>query len=656
MTFRAHLSRFMFGAFLLLGALALAPQPAFAQDSEGVAKEIVKQTGNAVKIAKQIKGQGGRLTGRTGAKIAGASGSIVTILTNFDTLTCNTSVMALYIKMRDLSIAAALANDPALDAQVSQLRAIIAKLQALCNKYVNKVPTGVATGGSSGSDTGSGDDADEEDSDTSAAPPTSGYSVEERICLRKCGKLHSAYLDAKKEFEREKKYADSKRADATAKRKAANAADAVAKKAEQDAIDAQKKGAQLRRQLTSAKTQEKRLELADEIADLREGSKQRWADAKRAEADKAEAEAKAAEAAADAAEAQAAQAYEVMNTLYEAWLKCAKTCADKAKKYSNQVIDPFTLFWGTRDKPDAPAYYTPPVTVPEEEPAKRVSRVILPPAAISGGSLRGVVIDEQDEPQEEARVAFEFPADDYRVTGGLEIDPEDPPEWIAYPGNETATGSRPLVFVPGILGSSLTAKPAERADSDEFRPITIPIVDAAPEDLPFVPGDYVDLANPVSLGVPYEGANISQAGDPLPGEMPVAVAFGPDGIEGTTNLVVPKWVQPGPLEFELYTPEGDVIEVKSEGYQFVRGWIEQDKLRSGQVAQFGFDLQFGDGPGTVTMVIATAGPIVYERVGQPQVLQISEDGKVSFTDTVQALKGSPVGIPFAITPTFTRGE
>jgi hypothetical protein len=38
------------------------------------------------------------------------------------------------------------------------------------------------------------------------------------------------------------------------------------------------------------------------------------------------------------------------------------------------------------------------------------------------------------------------------------------------------------------------------------------------------------------------------------------------------------------------------------------------------------------------------------------VLQLDEEGQVTFTDRINALEGTPAGAPFAIIPAFTRGN
>ena len=102
--------------------------------------------------------------------------------------------------------------------------------------------------------------------------------------------------------------------------------------------------------------------------------------------------------------------------------------------------------------------------------------------------------------------------------------------------------------------------------------------------------------------------------------------------------------------------DGEQVVIESQAYTFVEAWLERDKLMSGETAQFGYQLDFGDGPGQVVMNIAVTGAVAYAKAGQPQILQLDEEGRAIFTDTINALEGTPAGAPFAIIPTFTAAQ
>src|SRR5690606_31719441 len=157
------------------------------------------------------------------------------------------------------------------------------------------------------------------------------------------------------------------------------------------------------------------------------------------------------------------------------------------------------------------------------------------------------------------------------------------------------------------------------------------------------------------LGEPYRAISIGQPGAG-PEEVPIGTAIGADGESGMTALTIPAWVQPGPVEIGLVGMDGEQILIESQAYTFVEAWLERDKLMSGETAQLGYQLDFGDGPGQEVMNIAVTGAVAYAKAGQPQILQVDEEGRAIFTDTINALEGTPAGAPFAIIPTFTAAQ
>ena len=627
------LVRFLAVVLFAAGAFTITPDPAWAQPTEAQTEEILNQANNAASIAEQLAMQGGQIAGRTGSRLASASGSMVTILTNFDTLACGTSVMALSVQMRNITMAAATAQppDPQLDQLASRLRDAVAQLQALCNRYVHGVPTGIATGAGAGS---TGAESSGDDAGASAGGPTT--TVEERICRQRCEPAYAAFLDAQRAYERAlrdaqrvRQNADGKRQ--TANQKAAEAAQAEAD-AEQDAADYQR----LQAELTAAGTQAERMRIAGELANIHPASARRWAEEKRQEANQAEQEAAAAESAATRAEGDASAKYEIMRTLYEEWKRCAESCAEQARLYSRVTVDIWSVFTGApRTLPSPPPFYRPrTLPAPTQQsavPDTRTSRLVIPPAALAGGMLSGVVLDAEEEPREETQIAIDMP-------GGN----------IA----ETATGPTGAfaIAVPeaaGRIGFMLFDGSAEG--------VALEVMDGVPSGLPATPGDFIQAGGPVVLGEPYRAIAMGEPGG-IASEVPIGTAIGPDGESGMTALTIPAWVQPGPVEFNMIGADGQEVVIESQAYTFVEAWLERDKLMSGESAGFGYSLDFGDGPGQVVMTIAVTGAIAYAKAGQPQVLQLDEEGQVTFTDTINALEGTPAGAPFAIIPAFTRGN
>lgn len=615
-------------AIMVFAGLGSVPHsPARAQGGEELAEDVIGAADNAANIAEQIARQGGRIGGRTGMRVGSATSSLTTILTNFDVLACGTSVMALSVHMRNLTMASATMDpaDPQLDQQISQLREAIARLQALCNRYINDVPTGVATGANAGgAAAGGNDDA------TTAGAGGQTLNADERICRTRCEPYYSAYLDAKRDYDRALESAERARNNATQKRQDATQKANEATQAEREAEQARSNYDSLQREMTAATTQAERLRIAGEIARINPDSSRRWAEQKRSEANTAEQEATTAEQAATRAESRAGAKYVIMRDLYNEWKRCAEHCADQARRYSRVDVDIWSLFTlMPRTLPSPPPFYQPPAPPRPAIGDTRTSRLVVPPAALSGGMLAGVVLDQQDEEPDETRVAIDLP-------DGSQT--------------ETTTGAGGVfsISMPVAIGPMALAVPGTGGEE-----IALEVLDGVPEGLTAVPENYIAAGSPVMLGQPYRTVSVGNPGG-MAGEVPLGTAVGADGTSGMTFFSMPVWVQPGAVEFNLVTAGGDEIVVESQVYTYLEAWLEQEKLRSGEQAQFGYQLDFGDGPGQVMMTIAITGPITYAKVGQPQVLQLDKEGRVTFTDHIQALQGSPAGTPFSIIPSFTR--
>lgn len=630
--FLRRAKRFFAVVLLVAGAFAVLPQAAHAQPTEAQAEEILAKTNDAASIAEQLALQGGRIGGRTGMRVASASGSMATILTNFDVLACGLSVTALSVHMRNITMAAAMAQpaDPQLDQLASQLRDLVAQLQALCNRYVHDVPTGVATGAGAGN-AGAGDAEDGAGATAEGPVPT----VEERICRQRCEPAYIAFLEAERAYERALRDAQRARQNATGKRQAADQKAAEASQAEADAQQDAADYERLQNEMTAATTQAERMRIAGELANIRPDSAHSFAEGKRNEANQAEQEAAAAEREAARAEGDASAKYEIMRTLYEEWKRCAESCAEQARLYSKITVDIWSLFTAApRSLPSPPPFYRPPTlpapTQQSPTPDTRTSRLVMPPAALAGGMLSGVVVDGQEEPREDTQVAVDLP------DGNIAEATTGPTGAFAIAVPETI----------GRVGVLLFDGSAES--------VALDVMEAVPAGLPATPGEFVQAGGPVVLGEPYRAISIGHA-EEIPSEVPVGTAIGADGESGMTAFTMPAWVQPGPVEFSLVTAGGEQLVAESQAYTFVEAWLERDKLMSGETAQFGYQLDFGDGPGQVVMTISVTGAVAYAKAGRPQVLQLDEAGQVTFTDTINALEGTPAGAPFAIIPAFTGG-
>ena len=190
--------------------------------------------------------------------------------------------------------------------------------------------------------------------------------------------------------------------------------------------------------------------------------------------------------------------------------------------------------------------------------------------------------------------------------------------------------------------------------------ISSPVTTLSSEELEKLP-TIRDISN-LALLQPGEGVTVAGRyngiairggeGSTLPvTPLPIRIGTLSNGTD-VTNFDIPKTVKAGPVVLDFAPANGDPFSQQGHVYGFLRVWIEQGKLRSYQRAGFGYDIDFGRGPGQITLVITTVGPINYHRAGQTQTLDIGADGKATFSNYITALKGSPVGTPFTILPRF----
>lgn len=175
----------------------------------------------------------------------------------------------------------------------------------------------------------------------------------------------------------------------------------------------------------------------------------------------------------------------------------------------------------------------------------------------------------------------------------------------------------------------------------------LPVARSVADILALQPGE------PVVVKGRQDGIRLRGLSDPrqTPYDLTGRVGTAADGGD-VTVFDVPKDIRRGRwvLEFNSNTPNRREQPVTI--YAYLDAYLDREKLRSGQRAQFRYDLDFGEGPGEISMTITTSGPIQYAKNGQPQVLQVGRDGKARLSDYITALRGSPTGIPFAITPSF----
>lgn len=596
--------------------------------SEKEAEELINEIGNLQSMAQQLAQQMGRIGGRSiGPQLGSATAQLTQILTNFDIWACGTMVTALGLKHRQLALAATRASpaDPALDRAVQDMGELIARLQELCNKYVYDADLQP--------DTAAGEAPAPEPVAEPPAPPS--MSVQERICYDRCHDLYLAYLRAEREYERARRAAEEARSRASERRQAADRAADAARQAEEREAERERERQRLRAIIenpgSTAAARAAAAEAYGRIRPLTDGpaGPDPAGDARDAFAAAREAEARAA-----TAEIRASALYDAMMEIYRAWQACAQSCVEQARQYDGVTVDPLRVFGMMPQTPPRhpPFYRAPqaPLTPPREAPPRQAStRIVTTPVALSGGMLHGAVFDEEGQPKEEQRIAVTSPDG-------------------AKSEVRTGTGGRFALAVPSASGALSVGLPGAAAKEVS---VVGSIPSATARSLP----QFLELGRTVTVGTPYRAVSLRTAKG-LDIELPSSTAVGPGGVGGITSFEVPFLAGTGPVTLRAVGMDGQVTVVEAVSYGFLNAWLERDKLRSGQDAEFGFELDFGTGPMTLTGVITTTGPIVYGRVGQPQVVQVDAQGKARLTGSIRALQGSPAGIPFTIEAVFTRPQ
>ena len=374
---RQLLRTFWLGLFA--AALCLpASGPAQQSTGEGLSEFGLSLLNEVQNGAQQLAKQQGRFAGRSiGPQFASATNQLQQFLANFDIAACGTMVTALHLKRQRLAVAAAAARpaDPALDKAVDDFGRLISQLQELCDRHVHRIygnqPTGAGGAGTKGA---------------TETPPTEEpprMSVQERICYNRCRQLYIAFLNAERDYDRAKRSAELIRSRANSLRRAADEADQRARENERRAEEIRRKRERLRRIIENPnRTPKQKSDAAIEYGKIRPlppGSGPSSDDpAKKAQ--DAAAEAARSEANAARAEAQANALYDAMIEIYEAWLRCARECAEQARRHDKVTIDPFNIFTGMpKSPPRRPPFYRPapppPVAAPRTQSPRPTSQV-----------------------------------------------------------------------------------------------------------------------------------------------------------------------------------------------------------------------------------------------------------------------------------------
>lgn len=223
----------------------------------------------------------------------------------------------------------------------------------------------------------------------------------------------------------------------------------------------------------------------------------------------------------------------------------------------------------------------------------------------------------------------------------------------------TRAGRFIALFATAMLLCMIDPHAAQARTAIVPRDVVAPIATVTREELEKLPvarsiADILALqpGEPVVVKGRQDGIRLRGLADPRQSPYDLTGRVGTAEGGDVTVFEIPKDIRRGRwvLQFNSNTP--NPIEQPVTFYAYLDAYLDREKLRSGQRAQFRYDLDFGEGPGEISMTITTAGPIHYAKNGQPQVLQVGRDGKARLSDYITALRGSPTGIPFAITPSF----
>lgn len=364
--------RFLRSMCLCIFLLALLlPSPAFTQaGSEGLSEAALSSVSDLQARAQQLAQQQGQFAGRSvGNQFASATNQLLQVLTNFDIWACGMTITALHLKRQQLTIAAAVEDDPALDQAVTDFGNLIAELQELCNRHV--FGEGNEATGLEGDRTGG--DATPPTVEEPPPPPTT--TVQERICYNRCIDLYAAYLRAERLYNRRRQWAEEARQDATAKRQEADRAAEEARARRQTAEESQREFDRLTAAVAAARTQAERLQIVDQRLKVDPKAKRKEADEAEQTAEEAAREAQEAEDRAARGEARARVLYDAMIEIYEAWLRCARDCAEQVRLYEGITVDLHRVFpgIGRSPPPRPPLYRAPPAPERQEEQQQQSS-------------------------------------------------------------------------------------------------------------------------------------------------------------------------------------------------------------------------------------------------------------------------------------------
>jgi uncharacterized protein YkwD len=366
----------------LLALVMSVPAGVTAQPStaESLSKTGLEKLADLQSAAQQFAQQQGQFAGRSvGPQLASASNQLLQVLLNFDVWACGTSVTALHLKRQRLAVAAAGMQppDPALARAVDDFGRLISQLQELCDRYVHRIYGPPGSGAGAGTGTIPSPPPVTE-------PPAPTMSVQERICYQRCHDLYAQYLRAEMDYDRARRAAEAARQRAADARREADRAAERARGARQQAENSQREYDRLQAQMTASRNQRERLRIAEQLSHINPQGAREAADSAQRAANQAATNAQQAEQRAARSEAEANSLYDSMVEIYQAWERCARSCAEQARTIDRATIDIYRLFSAMpQSAPPPPAFYRPappPAVVPRQQamaPLGRASARLL---------------------------------------------------------------------------------------------------------------------------------------------------------------------------------------------------------------------------------------------------------------------------------------
>lgn len=262
------------------------------------------------------------------------------------------------------------------------------------------------------------------------------------------------------------------------------------------------------------------------------------------------------------------------------------------------------------------------------------NRIVAPSRAFAGGQLVGVVVDAEGAP------VANVPVQVSSMLSGVvfEAVTEDDGTFTAeVPEMEEEAEDESINI--GIVGLAAT--------------LSIGLITSLPDDAPLAPPDYMEVGREFEIvgNWPHIVFERGSATTPMRElfEIPVGRAISPDGGEALTTYYASPRLPVGSGGLVLTGPDGETWQTQTHVYNVVSSSLDQEELSSGQETEFVYEFDFGEGEEReVPITVDIEGPIRYEMNGVQQSMLISPAGLATYAGSIQAIQGSPTGIPFSI--------